>query len=140
MKIRRLVACSLAMMIAAGAPPPPAMAQTPQATTLPTPGARRLGVAITTPSGAYISQLEPGALGERAGLRPGDIVLAMDDRPIKAAEDLVAAVAQAAQRDQSTLRIIRAGVEQVVEVVWPAPPAKAIMMMPPAPQPSKSNP
>ena len=39
-------------------------------------------------SGAFIGAVAPGALGEKAGLKPGDIVTAINQRGINSAEDM----------------------------------------------------
>jgi len=98
--------------------PPPSP---PPAAPVPSPTTRRLGVAVSTPVGAYVSEVEPGSVGERAGLRPGDIIFAIDERPITRAEELVAAIAQPTAGDRRTIRLLRAGAELTVDAVWTAP-------------------
>lgn len=39
-------------------------------------------------SGAYVGRVTPGSPAERAGLRPGDVILALGGRPVACAADL----------------------------------------------------
>lgn len=50
-------------------------------------------------AGAELLSVRPGSPAERAGLRPGDVVIAVDGRPISFAGDLARAVAGAGGRD-----------------------------------------
>jgi len=93
----------------------------PPTAPVPSPTPRRLGVAVSTSVGAYVTEVEPGSVGERAGLRPGDIIFAIDERPITRAEELVAAIAQPIAGDRRTIRLLRAGAELTVDAVWTAP-------------------
>ncbi|HXK05325.1 MAG TPA: trypsin-like peptidase domain-containing protein [Verrucomicrobiae bacterium] len=60
-------------------------------------------------SGAILSDIVPHGAAEAAGLAPGDIVLSVDGKPIKAARQLTAAVFQHTSGDQVTLEIERGG-------------------------------
>jgi S1-C subfamily serine protease len=42
--------------------------------------------------GAVLGQVRPGSLAQKAGLREGDIILALNDQPIKGASDLALAL------------------------------------------------
>ena len=61
------------------------------------PGAKpRLGLAVADAKkhagmpGAYVGRVTPGAAGDRAGLRAGDVIIALDGRPVGAAAELEA--------------------------------------------------
>ncbi|MCF7551325.1 S1C family serine protease [Pseudonocardia sp. WMMC193] len=76
-----------------------------------------LGVSVTqagTPAsgGAVVGQLTPGGPAEQAGLRPGDVVLRLDDRPIADGDELVAAVRDHRPGDQ--VRLVLSNREVVV--------------------------
>ena len=47
-----------------------------------------LGASKNKTRGAFVRQVVPGAPGEKAGLQPGDVVLAVNARPIEGAADL----------------------------------------------------
>ena len=49
----------------------------------------RLGLRVKdAPAGAEVAAVHPGSLAERAGVRVGDVVEAVDDQPVRSAEDL----------------------------------------------------
>ena len=59
-----------------------------------------LGVAVADASrhvpgtaGAYVGRVNPGSPGERAGLRVTDVIVELDGRPVRLADDLEALVA-----------------------------------------------
>ncbi|MDB4927940.1 MAG: hypothetical protein JWM10_424, partial [Myxococcaceae bacterium] len=52
---------------------------------IPVQRARQLGVE----RGVMITVVEPGGAGDRAGLRPGDVILQADQQPVGSSGDLV---------------------------------------------------
>ncbi len=60
-------------------------------------------------SGAEISQVQPGLPGEAAGLRMGDVVVAVDGAPVRTVTELQARIARMQPGDRPTLSIIRYG-------------------------------
>ncbi len=56
----------------------------------------RLGLRVKTArgGGAEVGGVRPGSPGERAGLRPGDVVIALAGRPVRSSDDLEAIAAQ----------------------------------------------
>jgi len=79
----------------------------------------QIGVGVTTAQetrGAAIASVNSGSPGDEAGLREGDIVIAVDDRPITSDIELIAAVRSYRPGDEVTLTIIRDGQEQTVDL------------------------
>lgn len=54
--------------------------------------AKALG--LSSPSGALVSEVEPGSPASKAGLHPGDVIVAFDDHPIDDAHELPRLVAR----------------------------------------------
>ncbi|QGK68649.1 PDZ domain-containing protein [Allosaccharopolyspora coralli] len=70
-----------------------------------------LGVQITDArrAGALVAEVVPGSPAERAGLRQGEVVTKMDDRAIRDADTLVAAVSAETPGAQVTLTVAGEG-------------------------------
>jgi S1-C subfamily serine protease len=66
-------------------------------------------VARAPRGGFYLTSLRPGSFFERIGLRPGDVVLRVDGRPINAVEDASAAYAWLKVTDHFAVDILRSG-------------------------------
>ncbi|MDI1450255.1 Do family serine endopeptidase [Polyangium sp. 6x1] len=64
---------------------------------------------MDTPKGALVSDLEPGGAAARAGIKPGDIVVAVNGTPIHHAEDLPRKVARHAPGTTIKVSLLRAG-------------------------------
>ncbi len=69
--------------------------------------AEALGIAAE--GGAVVSQVQPGSPAERAGLRPGDVVVAIDGHPVRGATDLRNRIGLAERGTTVTLTVIRDG-------------------------------
>jgi len=64
---------------------------------------------LATPEGALVANVERGGPGDKAGLRPGDVVRAMDGHKIVSSIDLPAMVGLAAPGSKITLDVWRNG-------------------------------
>jgi serine protease Do len=94
---------------------------------------------LKEPNGALIASVEPGSPAEKAGLKPGDVVLAYNGEEIDDANKLPRLVAATKPGQSATLRIWRDGKAEEVkftaaELVAEAKPAK-----PGAEKPTKPN-
>jgi PAS domain S-box-containing protein len=71
----------------------------------------------TSPDGAIVNEVADGSPAARVGLRRGDLLLAIDDRPIESAADVLQ-VLDDAGGDQRTLRytILRLGTREVLDL------------------------
>jgi Do/DeqQ family serine protease len=76
--------------------------------------ARRLG--LDDVAGAYVSDVKSGGAADRAGLQSGDVVRAVGERDVKAANDLQSAVARRRPGDTVQVRIWRDGATRVLAV------------------------
>jgi serine protease Do len=66
--------------------------------------------------GAYIAEVTPGAPAAQGGLREGDVVVALNGRPIVSSSDLTRQVGQAAPGDNLRLEILREGRRQTINI------------------------
>lgn len=74
--------------------------------------------------GLAVAEVTEGSPAETAGLKPGDIVLAIDGKELKTREELIE-VLQAGQADQEVeIRIRRDGEEQAVKATYGRPPRR----------------
>ena len=63
-----------------------------------------------------VAGVEPGSPGEQAGLKPGDVITRLNDRPIDSADALIAATRSKAFGETVTLQVQREGESQPVPV------------------------
>ena len=66
--------------------------------------------------GAVVAGVEPGSPGEKAGLKPGDVITRLNDRPIDSADALIAATRSKAFGETVTLQVQREGESQPIPV------------------------
>ena len=71
--------------------------------------AKQLGVAIT--EGAVVLRVEPGSAAEKAGLRPKDVVTAVNERPIRASAELRNRVGLTPIGEEVDMTVLREGRE-----------------------------
>ena len=70
--------------------------------------------------GSQVAQVVAGSAAEQAGVRVGDIVTAVDGRPVSSSEALVALIRSSEVGQQVKLTIVRGGSEQTVTVTLQA--------------------
>jgi len=68
-------------------------------------------------SAVRVVEVQPGSAAERAGLRPGDLLVALQDRPVYSLDDLQAVLGQHPPGVPLTVHLIREGRRFVLEAV-----------------------
>ncbi len=76
------------------------------------------------PRGALVAQVTPGSPAARAGLEPGDIILAVNGRPVATNDELSLTVSMLAPGATVRLQVLRAGAERDMPVTLGEEPAK----------------
>jgi serine protease Do len=101
--------------------------QTPQARDA---SERRFGIALSdlTPElrkqlsipagrvGAVVTEVMQGGAAARAGMRPGDVILAVARKPVTTAEEAVAALRAVAEKDVALVLVLRDGQEVFITI------------------------
>lgn len=71
---------------------------------------------LDSAKGAIVVSVSPGTAAQKAGLQPGDIILAFNDRPIEQGSDLPPMVAMTKPGTTVPVQIVRDGREKTVQV------------------------
>lgn len=74
------------------------------------------------PLGVYVEGVEQGYSGEKAGLKKGDIITAIDDHKIESYEDLASVLKKYRAGDEAVLTVYRNGQTLSLEVTFDARP------------------
>jgi S1-C subfamily serine protease len=69
-------------------------------------------------SGAYVGRVRSGAPAERAGLRQGDVIVALGGQPVVCADDVHRLVRELPQGREISLTYVRDGQERDTLVRW----------------------
>jgi serine protease Do len=73
--------------------------------------------------GALISDVQPDSPGARAGLKSGDVITAIDGRPVESASGLSLAVGETAPGTRLALTVLRDGATENIEVTTASKPS-----------------
>jgi serine protease Do len=71
---------------------------------------------LDRPQGALVSSVLPDGPGAKAGLKPGDVILAVNDRPIETSTELPVIIARVKPGTPTNLTVFRGGKEQKISV------------------------
>ena len=66
--------------------------------------------------GAGVDTVAPNSPAERAGVRPQDIIVGFEDRPVRSNDDLLSMLDESAIGRDATLRVLRGGRERTLKV------------------------
>jgi serine protease Do len=78
---------------------------------------------LDSPNGALVSSVAPGSAAEKAGLRPGDVVLSLNGEPVERTGDLAAMIGPSEPGASVELEVMREGKRQTVTAVIAETPA-----------------
>ncbi|MEI6560976.1 MAG: trypsin-like peptidase domain-containing protein [Verrucomicrobiota bacterium] len=84
--------------------------------------------------GVVVRSITPGSPAQKAGLQPGDVLVAINGKPIQGARDLVRQIASAAVGSKVEIKVIRDKQEQTLTVTIEEQPA-GFKIGPPQQQP-----
>nr|WP_298726627.1 DegQ family serine endoprotease [uncultured Steroidobacter sp.] len=71
---------------------------------------------LDRPRGALVSAVETGGPAAHAGVKPGDVILKVDDEPIEQSNELSSYISQRRPGDETTLTVWRGKKEQELQV------------------------
>jgi serine protease Do len=71
---------------------------------------------LDRPRGALVSSVEKDGPAQRAGIKPGDVILKVDDEPIEQTSDLSNYITRRKPGDESTVTVSRRGKEEKISV------------------------
>ncbi len=72
---------------------------------------------LDKPEGAIVAQVSPDSPAAKGGIRPGDVIIAFNGKPVSDSNDLVRAVSDAGVGRKATVDILRNGKRLTVSVV-----------------------
>lgn len=75
-------------------------------------------------AGAQVVKIDSGTPAAKAGLKPGDVITAVNGEPVDSATALVGQVRQLAAGDQAKLTVFRGGAKQTIDVTLAVKPDK----------------
>jgi S1-C subfamily serine protease len=84
-----------------------------------------LGMEVETlaPSGVVVATAPPGSQGERAGLEPGDVIVAIGNRTLNGTGDIAGAIAGMHAGQQVSIEVSRGSTPFETSVTLGAPPS-----------------
>jgi len=71
---------------------------------------------LTVEQGAFVVEITAGTEAEKAGIKPKDVIVKLDDAPIRSMDELILAVRRTSVGDTVTLTLWRDGAEMTLEM------------------------
>ena len=84
-------------------------------TTVTKSSAQRYNLVVS--SGAYVTQVVPGGPAEKAGISTGDIIVALDDKPVKSMDEVVSIIRSHSVGDKVKIAYYRGGDKKSAEAI-----------------------
>ena len=78
---------------------------------------------LTVNEGALVVELTPNTNAVKAGIKPGDVIVALDDTPIRSMDDLILAVRRHDVGDEVKVKLVRDGKEMTLPMTVGSKPA-----------------
>jgi S1-C subfamily serine protease len=72
---------------------------------------------VAVPSGVMIVSLEPGSPAERAGLKPGDVIVEFADKPVASIDDLQRLLSSDCVGAATEIKVVRTTEIHVLRIV-----------------------
>lgn len=101
---------------------------------------RAKALGLESASGALIASVNDDSPGDKAGLRPSDVILAYNGVPVQTSSDLPPMVAATTPGETAHLKIMRKGKQQTIDVVIGELPRDENAMAASNPQAASGNP
>ena len=79
---------------------------------------RQLGVDLSIDSGVVVIEVQPNSPAQRADIRPGDVIIKIDDQDVESMNQLQKILYRYKKGDSATLTIIRNGEEMKVQTTF----------------------
>ncbi|HZL06536.1 MAG TPA: PDZ domain-containing protein, partial [Coriobacteriia bacterium] len=71
---------------------------------------------LTVEQGAFVAEVTAGTEAEKAGIQPDDVIVKLDETPIRSMDELILAVRRMRVGDTVTLTLYRDGKQTTVEM------------------------
>jgi serine protease Do len=71
---------------------------------------------LDRPRGALVTDVQPDGPAEKAGIKPGDVILSVDDKPLETSTELPSRIANIKPGSEATLGLWRNGRQETVKV------------------------
>jgi serine protease Do len=95
----------------------------------------RESLRLGTVQGALVQDVSPDSPGERAGIRPYDVIVSVDQEPVRTNDDLIRQIARSSPGTLSKIEVVREGRAQMMTVRLAERPAEEAPAETPGPAP-----
>lgn len=75
------------------------------------------GIKVPVKNGIFVAGVEEGSAADRAGIRPGDIIVAVAGKPVKVLRDITSVVRRGRPGERVDVVVVRQGAEKKISVI-----------------------